>query len=105
VNRQTFTWKSSSKVEIFYRHYINYQQNNWDELFTGLEHAQNTRVHATTGLSHFMMTFGQIPRNMADILIQQNSTAVECVSEFVSRIQIMVTKAVASIEQDTNVEI
>jgi hypothetical protein len=35
---------------------------------------------------------------MADILIQPSSTSVECLSEFVSRIKEMVTKAVASIE-------
>jgi hypothetical protein len=80
------------------RHYINYQQNNWDELLPGLEHTYNSSVHATTGLAPFMMTFGQIPRSMADILIQPSSTSVECLSEFVSRIKEMVTKAVASIE-------
>jgi hypothetical protein len=46
-----------------------------------------------------MMTFGQIPRSMADILIQPSSTSVERVSEFVSMMQVMVTKAVASIGQ------
>jgi hypothetical protein len=46
-----------------------------------------------------MMTFGQRPRNMADILIQISSTFVECVSEFVSGMQEMVTNAVASTEQ------
>jgi hypothetical protein len=46
-----------------------------------------------------MMTFGQIPRNMASILIHPSSTSVECVSEFVLRMQEMVNKAVSSIEQ------
>jgi hypothetical protein len=46
-----------------------------------------------------MMTFGQIPRNMADLLIQQDSTSVECVSEFFSRMKEMVTNAVVSIAQ------
>jgi Reverse transcriptase (RNA-dependent DNA polymerase) len=36
----------------------------------------------TTSLAPFMMTFGQIPRNMADILIGSSSTSVESVSEF-----------------------
>jgi hypothetical protein len=65
------------------RHYINYQQNNWDDLLPALEHAYNSSVHANTGLAPFMMTFGQIPRNMADILIEPSSTSVESVSEFV----------------------
>jgi hypothetical protein len=41
-----------------------------------------------------MMKFGQIPRNMADILIEPSSTSVECVSEFVKRMQGLVTSAV-----------
>jgi hypothetical protein len=36
---------------------------------------------------------------MADLLIQPSSTSVECMSEFVLRMQEMVTKAVASTEQ------
>jgi hypothetical protein len=59
----------------------------------------NSSVHATTGLAPFMMNFGQIPRSMADILIQPSSTSVECASEFLLRMQEMVKKAVASIEQ------
>jgi hypothetical protein len=59
------------------RHYINFQINNWDELLPRLEHAHNSSVHATTGIAPFMMKFDQIPRSMADILIQPSSTSVE----------------------------
>jgi Integrase zinc binding domain len=79
--------KASRTLEEMIRHYINYQQNNWDELLPGLEHAYNSSVHETTGLAPFMMTNGQIPRSTADILIQPSSTSVECVSEFVLRMQ------------------
>jgi hypothetical protein len=93
------TEKENRTLEEMIGHYINYQQNNWDELLPGLEHAYNSSVHATTELAPFMMTFGQIPRSLADILIQPISTSVECVSEFVLRMQGMVMNAVASIEQ------
>jgi hypothetical protein len=46
-----------------------------------------------------MTTFGQIPRNMADILIQPSSTSVESVSEVFKRLQGLVTSAVTSIDQ------
>jgi hypothetical protein len=46
-----------------------------------------------------MMNFGQIPRNMAYILIEPSSTSVESVSEFVKRLQGLVTSAVTSIYQ------
>jgi hypothetical protein len=63
------TAKANRTLEEIIRPYINYQQNNWDDLLPALEHAYNIGVHATTGLAPFMMNFGQIPRNMADILI------------------------------------
>jgi hypothetical protein len=63
------------------RHYINYQQNNCDDLLPALEHDYNNSMDATTGLAPFIMTFGQIPRNMADILMEPSSTSVYYVSE------------------------
>jgi hypothetical protein len=93
------TEKANRTLEEMIRHYISYQQNNWDDLLPTLEHAYNNSVHTTTGLAPFMMTFGQIPRNMADILIEPSSTFVECVSEFVKRMQGLVTSAVTSIDQ------
>jgi hypothetical protein len=50
------------------------------------------------------MTFGQIPRNMADILIKMSYSSVECVSEFVERMQGFVTSAVTSIDQANKTE-
>jgi hypothetical protein len=80
-------------------HYINYQQNNWNDLLPALEHVYTSSVPATTGLAPFMMTFGHIPRNMADILIEPSSTSVESVSEFVKTLQGLATSAVTSIDQ------
>jgi hypothetical protein len=93
------TEKANRTLEEMTRHYINYQQNNWDDLLPALEHAYNSSVHATTGLAPFMMKFGQIPIKMADILIEPSSTSVESVSEFVKRLQGLVTSAVTSIDQ------
>jgi hypothetical protein len=63
------TESANRTLEETIRHYINYQKNNWGDLLPALEHAYNICVHATTVLAPFMMNFGQIPRNMADILI------------------------------------
>jgi hypothetical protein len=46
-----------------------------------------------------MLTFGQVPRRMADILIEPSTTSVESVSEFVKILQGLVTSAVTSIYQ------
>jgi hypothetical protein len=67
----------------------------WDEPLPGLKHAYNSSVHATTGLAPFMMMFGQIPRCTADILIQPSYNSVESVSEFVLRMQEMVSNGVS----------
>jgi hypothetical protein len=93
------TEKANRTLEEMIRQYINYQQNNWDDLLPALENAYNSSVHATTGLAPFMMTFGQIPRNMADVLIEPSSTSVDIVSEFVKMLQGLVTSAVTSIDQ------
>jgi hypothetical protein len=45
------------------------------------------------------MTFGQIPRNMADILIEQSSTSVKIVSEVFKILQGLLTSAATSIHQ------
>jgi hypothetical protein len=96
------TEKTNRTLEEMLRHCINYQQNNWDDMLPALEHAYNSSVHATTGLAPFTMTFGQIPRNMADILSEPSSTSVESVSEFVKILQRLVTSAVTSIDQANN---
>jgi hypothetical protein len=44
------------------------------------------------------MTFGKIPGNMADILIEPSSTSVWCVSEVFKRMQGLVTCSVTSID-------
>jgi Chromo (CHRromatin Organisation MOdifier) domain len=46
-----------------------------------------------------MMKVGQIPRNMADILIERSSTSVECVPEFVKRMHGLKTSAVTCTNQ------
>jgi hypothetical protein len=89
--------KENRTLKEMIRHYISYKQNNWDDLLPALEHAYNSSMDATTELAPFMMTFGQIPRNMADILIEPSSTSVACAYEFVKIMQGLVTSAVTSI--------
>ena len=65
------TEKKNRTLEEMIRHYINYQQNNWDDLLPALEHADNSSLHATTGLALFTMTFGYIARKMGNIIVAQ----------------------------------
>ena len=68
-------------------------------MLPALKQAYNSSVNSTTELVPFMMKFRQIPRNMADIMIDPSSTSVECVSEFVNILQVLATCAVTSIYQ------
>jgi hypothetical protein len=92
--------KANRTLDEMIRHYINYEQNIWDDLLPALQHAYNSSMPATTELDPFMMTFGHIPRNMAEIGIEPSSTSIECVSEVFKQMQGLVTSAVTSIDQE-----
>jgi hypothetical protein len=93
------TEKANRTLEEMARHYVNYAQNNWDELLPGIEHAYNSSVHAATGESPFVLTYGQAPQSLTDLMILPSETAVESVSEFVKRMQDMAGKAKEAIEK------
>ena len=40
------TERMNRTLEEMVRHYVNYQQTNWDVLLPGLEHAYNSSAHA-----------------------------------------------------------
>jgi hypothetical protein len=92
------TERANRTLEEMARHYVNYRQNNWDELLPGIEHAYNSSVHATTGESPFMLTYGKAPRTLSDLVILPSKTSVETVTEFVTRMQDMAVKAKSVIE-------
>jgi Integrase zinc binding domain/RNase H-like domain found in reverse transcriptase len=93
------TEKANRTLEEMGRHYVNYQQNNWDELLPGIEHAYNSSVHAATGESPFVLTYGKAPQTLTDLMIRPSETAVESVTEFISRMQGMAKKAREFIEK------
>ena len=91
------TEKTNRTLEEMARHYVNYQQTNWDEVLPGLEHAYNSSVHAATGESPFMLAYGQNPQSLSGMLVEPSTTAVESVGEFLSRMQSLVEKAMGAI--------
>jgi hypothetical protein len=48
-------------MEEMLRHYVNYRQNNWDEVLPALEHAYNNSINATTRQVPFELLYGQKP--------------------------------------------
>jgi hypothetical protein len=93
------TEKMNRALEEMARHYVDYAQNNWDELLPGIEHAYNSSVHAASGESLISLTYGQAPQSLTDLMIIPSETAVESVSEFVKRIHDMAGKAKETIEK------
>jgi hypothetical protein len=93
------TEKMNRALEEMARHYVDYAQNNWDELLPGIEHAYNSSVHAASGESLISLTYGQAPQSLTDLMKIPSETAVESVSEFVKRIHDMAGKAKETIEK------
>ena len=49
----------NQKVEIFLRHYVNYQQDNWTDWLTAAELQYNDKKHAATRYTPFKLNFGR----------------------------------------------
>ena len=57
------TERTNRTVEQYLRHYVNHQQNDWDELLIHAEYAYNNAVHSSTGLTPFEFCSGRKPQS------------------------------------------
>ena len=64
------TERVNAILEQYLQGYINYQQDNWTEIFTMAEFAYNNSVSATTSITPFFALHGQHPK----WIIKQNPT-------------------------------
>ena len=53
--------KALGTNEIFLRHYINYQQDDWTKWLLAAEFQYNDKKHTATGYILFELNFGQHP--------------------------------------------
>jgi hypothetical protein len=93
------TERTNRTMEEMLRHFVNYRQNNWDEVLPALEHAYNNSVNATTRQVPFELLYGQKPLEFKDFLLPSPTTTVESVTDSVSRKESLVADASKSIAQ------
>jgi hypothetical protein len=65
------TGEANRTLKEIIRHYIKYQQNNWDDMLPALEHDCNSKFHATTGLAPFTKTLFRFPESWRTSLLSQ----------------------------------
>ncbi len=73
-------------MEETLRAYVNYRQDNWDELLTAAELSYNCAVHASTGHSPFFLNYGHEPMLPIDEAVKpanvsNNPTAAERIQQ------------------------
>jgi transposase InsO family protein len=70
------TERTNRTMEEMLRHYVNYRQNNWDEMLPALEHAYNNSINATTSQVPFELLYGKKPLEFKDLLLPSPTTTV-----------------------------
>ena len=56
------TERANKTLEVYFRHFVNYHQDNWATLLPIAEFCINNHENASTGLSPFFASFGHHPR-------------------------------------------
>jgi hypothetical protein len=69
-------------LEDMIRQYVCYFQTDWDQYLDQLEFAYNNNEHTSTGQTPFLVTYGQHPNPMDDVLLRappdgEDPTAVQ----------------------------
>ena len=90
------TERANQTLEQILRMYIGYKQTDWDQHLPNIEFAINNATAASTGMSPFLVNYGQHPRTPATITSTQEP--VQAVAEFTEQIKIQMQKAQQAIE-------
>ena len=95
------TERNNRTLEEALRNYVNYHQNNWDELLPLLEFSYNNAVNSSTGYSPFFLNYGQHPvtpltyavrkeiqvNEAASTMLEQMYTALDHAQENITKAQ------------------
>ena len=87
--------KINQKVEIFLRHSVNYQQDNWVEQSTATEFQYNNKRHAAIERIPFELNFGRHPQK-GNLVAQMEFPRIE---EFLTGLQRSQEEATKSMEE------
>jgi transposase InsO family protein len=78
------TERTNRTLEQMLRHYVDYEQTNWDKYLPFAEFAYNSSVQVSTGYSPFYLNYGFHPRGPHDLL-QDAKPANRDVSSFLEK--------------------
>ena len=70
-------------LEDMLRAYVSYQQNNWDKCLAAGEFAYNNSKQASTGMTPFMLNYGQDPITPTSLLSNTSNLHVPAAEEFI----------------------
>ena len=97
------TERNNRTLEESLRSYVNYHQNNWDNMLPLLEFSYNNCINSTTGFSPFFLNYGQHPMTPLDYVVRKevqiNDTAAIMIDKLYDSLTIAhdnITKAQAS---------
>jgi hypothetical protein len=88
------TERMNRTLEEMLRAFVNYKQNNWDELLPALEFAYNNSKNASTNYTPFVLDTGQNPHTPLSILSPTTPTYVAITDEFLEKWQITMKMAI-----------
>lgn len=92
------TERANRTVEEMLRHFVSYQQDNWDTLLPGVEFAYNSSKNISTGFSPFYLVYGQeLATPAAFISPSFQRTNIEDTDQFLDRMQQTIDLAKRSI--------
>ena len=93
------TERVSRVLEDMLRHYVNPQQNNWDDLLAPAEFATNNAYHSSIQDTPFFLNFGRHPRLPKDFRSAKRPSKNPKADNFVLNIQRSIAKAKICMEQ------
>jgi predicted aspartyl protease len=86
-------------VEEVLRHYVSYEQDNWDEHLAFIEFTYNSTQNKTIGMSPFMADTGKEANNVFENMKSYSKTSIESINSLVEKLDIINSKVTNSIRQ------
>jgi hypothetical protein len=95
------TERTNRTLEQMLRHYVNYQQDDWDLRLAPAEFAYNNAEQSSTRMSPFFSDLGRHPRMADDLMVPHDyhdNTAVENTASFLNRMNRILQEAQEAIQ-------
>ena len=98
------TERMNQSLKTMIRQFVNYKQDNWDDLLYGLEFVYNNHKNMSTGQSPFMLNYGFHPKIPGTLLQENDNVQPKDISTFMEKRQQMVKTAQDALQDSLNVQ-